>query len=105
MKLTLIVQDFEAEAIVSALKAANNPICEDFARIIEEKIERHNRRGKVAPCERMRQYAYDLYHKRREAHQCTYCGADLPEGETRNKCDKCREYYNAYRREMRIYKK
>lgn len=99
MKLTLTVADFEAEAIVSALKAANKPICEDFARIIEAKVKRHNSRGKVDHNERTRRYEHERYHERKNAHQCTYCGVDLPEEETRNKCDKCREYGNTYARE------
>jgi hypothetical protein len=99
MKLTLIVQDFEAEALVSVLGNSQNAICEDFARIIEAKVERHKRRGMFSHNERVRIYENNRYHKRREAHQCVYCGVDLPEEETRNKCDKCREYGNTYARE------
>lgn len=99
MKLTLIVQDFEAEAIVSALKVANNPICENFARIIEAKVARHNRRGKISHNERTRRYEHERYHERKKAHQCTYCGVDLPEEETRTMCGKCRSQTNQYARE------
>ena len=99
MKLTLIVQDFEAEAIVSALKVANNTVCEDFARIIEAKVERHNRRGKISHNERVRIYENNRYHKRREAHECTYCGAHLPDGYKHSRCEKCLEYSRNYNKE------